>query len=134
MVRIVKVSLVNSVKHRECSKCGEAKPFTAFYKKTNGAYGISSRCKVCVKPELRADKYKSRYGITVSRYDRMFKDCNGVCEICGKDQKENLVVDHCHDTGKIRGLLCKKCNLLISHSHDNADHLLSAARYLNGNI
>lgn len=55
---------------------------------------------------------KRSYGITLDEYNKMLKDQGGVCKICKLPCKsgKNLAVDHCHDTGTVRGLLCAKCN------------------------
>ena len=56
---------------------------------------------------------KNRYGITVDDYNKMLKEQNCCCDICGRHKlefKTRLAVDHCHKTGKIRGLLCYRCN------------------------
>lgn len=56
---------------------------------------------------------KKEYGITVDKYDQMFEDQNGRCAICGKHRKEfkkDLAVDHNHNTGRVRQLLCQFCN------------------------
>jgi hypothetical protein len=66
----------------------------------------------------RNARLKHRYGITAAEYDRMFAEQHGVCAICGKPADatqpkhwgRKLAVDHCHDTGKVRGLLCFSCN------------------------
>ncbi len=66
-------------------------------------------------------KLKMVYGITEKDYYELFKKQNGVCGICGLKSTEvkaktidtKLCVDHCHLTGKIRGLLCRKCNLAL---------------------
>lgn len=60
--------------------------------------------------------YKSRYGVGVADYDRMLKEQGGVCKICKRDKPSRnekfrfYSIDHCHKTGKVRGLLCAKCN------------------------
>lgn len=57
---------------------------------------------------------RRNYGITVEDYDRMFKEQNGRCKICGRhrtEQKFKLCVDYNHETGKVRGLLCHRCNV-----------------------
>lgn len=54
---------------------------------------------------------KCRYNITLDQYDEIFEQQNGVCAICGEPEiKKRLSVDHDHKTGKIRGLLCQRCN------------------------
>ena len=59
---------------------------------------------------------KHRYGISSEKYEEMNSSQNGCCAICDKRPKNNrrLAVDHCHQTGRIRGLLCDNCNHAIS--------------------
>jgi hypothetical protein len=77
-----------------------------------------------------------KYGLTPDDYDNLLKKQNGVCAICGKFEIAagtfNLHVDHCHDTGKVRGLLCGKCNAGIALLKHNQTSLLSAGIYLAG--
>lgn len=65
---------------------------------------------------------KSRYGITQDDYDAMLVAQGGRCAICGstesKARTERFVVDHCHETGKVRGLLCLPCNFRLGHVDD----------------
>jgi hypothetical protein len=81
---------------------------------------------------------QSTFGITLDQYNQMLKDQNGVCVICknpenevekGKQQR-TLSVDHNHKTGKVRGLLCGKCNKGIGLFKDNIYLLQSAIDYL----
>lgn len=60
----------------------------------------------------RKKHLKNKYGITVDDYEKMFTEQNGVCKICQEICKsgKSLAVDHCHETGRVRGLLCAKCN------------------------
>lgn len=62
--------------------------------------------------KLRNRKLKARYGIDIEQYDAMLKTQNGVCKICSSVNLDGkrLHVDHCHQTGKVRGLLCNGCN------------------------
>jgi hypothetical protein len=75
---------------------------------------------------------KSTYGITVSHYNDMLKNQDGKCAICGKECVSNrrLSVDHCHDTGQIRGLLCVRCNAGIGNFKNEPRLLKSAIEYL----
>ena len=74
---------------------------------------------------------KRRFGLSMAQYDEMLKQQSGSCAICGTPpQSIRLSVDHCHKTGKVRGLLCWKCNLSIGHFNDDPGLLLKAAAYL----
>jgi hypothetical protein len=77
------------------------------------------------------DKYmKRRYGISRADYDALFERQGGVCAICRKRSKERLCVDHCHVTGMIRGLLCRKCNFGLGSLCDDQRALVAALAYL----
>lgn len=73
-----------------------------------------------------------QYGITENDYQKMLAEQKGVCKICGVEETVNLSVDHCHTTGTVRGLLCKKCNVGIGYFKDNPDTLAKAIEYLQG--
>lgn len=60
----------------------------------------------------------------------MFAEQLGLCAICHKPEDIKLAVDHCHDTGKIRGLLCKRCNMGIGLLGDSPEITLNATLYL----
>jgi hypothetical protein len=73
----------------------------------------------------------ARYGITPAVYEAMLQRQGGVCAICGELSKRGrLCIDHDPRTGRVRGLLCRKCNLGIGHFEDNADFLAQAIEYL----
>lgn len=77
---------------------------------------------------------KKNYGINFEEYKKMFDEQNGCCAICGQHQsklKFALAVDHNHQTKKIRGLLCGKCNTGIGNLDDDIAILQSAIIYLN---
>ena len=71
------------------------------------------------------------YGITPEDYDLMYEQQKGNCAVCGTF-KARLFVDHSHEDGKVRGLLCTNCNTGIGMFHDNTDHLKKAIEYLQG--
>lgn len=73
---------------------------------------------------------KYEFGITVAMYEEMLAKQNGVCAICSYKQEGSLAVDHCHESGRIRGLLCRKCNIGIGHFRDNIGLLQAAGQYL----
>lgn len=72
-----------------------------------------------------------KFSITEEDYQKMFDKQMGLCAICHKPESEiKLAVDHDHDTGKVRGLLCKRCNMGIGLLGDNPDTLTNAVLYL----
>lgn len=75
----------------------------------------------------------NRYGITATDYAKMLVAQQGCCKICGKDTLERLNIDHNHITGKVRGLLCRLCNMGIGHFVDSPALLRKAAEYLESN-
>jgi hypothetical protein len=82
------------------------------------------------KAWLRANALKSTYGITLEQYDAMVKEQGGVCAICGERPEEHLCVDHSHATGKIRGLLCRRCNSGLGCYNDDLRLTMGASAYL----
>ena len=89
--------------------------------------------------KVRQYKWKARFGITSEQYTEMLISQGGVCAICEQEETaqhntsnrvQKLAVDHCHSTGKIRGLLCQDCNRGISKFHDDTKRLGNAIKYL----
>lgn len=82
--------------------------------------------------------FQRNFGITLEKYNEMHASQNGVCAICGNPEtiERNgkprwLAVDHCHDSQKVRGLLCGNCNPMIGYAKDNIQVLEKAITYLN---
>ena len=89
--------------------------------------------------KLRNYKWKKRYGITPEQYTEMFRGQNNRCAICGNVEQakhntskkvQKLAVDHCHSTGRVRGLLCQDCNRGLGNFHENIQRLTNAIKYL----
>jgi protein-arginine kinase activator protein McsA len=98
--------------------------------------GINTR-KVYTRSEARhrqdrVSRLIREYNITPEIFDSMSAAQGGGCAICRKPntRRAQLVVDHDHSTGKVRGLLCDNCNLALGYLKDNLDILLRAADYL----
>ena len=70
-----------------------------------------------------------KYGMFPGQYEEMYGSQRGLCAIC-LEPHVKLSIDHCHKTGKVRGLLCKKCNLVLGMVNDSEEILLSAMNYL----
>ena len=88
-----------------------------------------------VREKQRAYQLERKFGITVEQYNEMLEKCSSVCEICGSSDTKHtkqkyLNVDHCHNTGKVRGLLCHACNIGLGKFEDNPGFLLKAINYL----
>ncbi len=78
-------------------------------------------------------RIKRQYGITYEEYERRFEATNGKCEICEEALERGRgkhALDHCHETGQLRGFLCSKCNMGLGFFRDNPELLITAAKYL----
>ena len=83
------------------------------------------------KEKIKESFLKNKYGITTKEYNKILKKQGGVCAICrNKPNGKNLSVDHNHDTGKVRGLLCHYCNSTLGHSKENILILQKCIEYL----
>lgn len=130
-----------------CTKCKEPKSLDKFSKGKGFKDGIYSICKRC-RNDLRNSKgprnvnklqakawvLKSNYNLTLAQFNELRIKQDYRCAICGLHESDNrqgtLHVDHCHDTGKVRGLLCLQCNRGIGMLRDNAKLCTKAAEYL----
>ena len=152
------LSLVSeAVKH--CPKCEQEKFFSAFGKDKSKKTGLSSYCLDCAKSsrkinytknlvkekqkltdyykankeKFHAYSLKSLYGVSAEKYKEMQAQQGYMCQICKTHEsnlKRKLFVDHCHETGKVRGLLCQHCNTMLGNAKDNVLVLQSAINYL----
>ena len=136
---------------KTCTTCDTEKPFSEFYKGKRYKDGYTTKCKPCMsafykvrnaRPEIKArareNSYRTKYGITVDQYNLMLQEQNYSCKICGStDSKrgdQRFMVDHCHKTGEVRGLLCSQCNSALGLFEDNPQLLQSAINYLSTNV
>jgi len=124
---------------KTCTKCQITKEFTEFGAHKAGKNGLRSECKQCRKSrpydrKVQLNRYlKSAYNITLEDYDAMLAEQNGVCFLCGTDNPGKygrFSVDHNHETGEVRGLLCNQCNVGLGALQDSPSLLLKAAQYL----
>lgn len=144
---------------KKCPGCKVAQPLDHFFKTKATKHGLSVYCRACsVKkhddwrrrnlevvaknakkwrnenPVLARDhKFKSLYGLPLGEYDKMLAAQNGVCAICHKPSTNGrgaLHVDHCHQSGRIRGLLCHGCNVSVGHFNHDPNILRAAIDYL----
>ena len=76
---------------------------------------------------------KRKYGVALKQHQQMYVSQNGCCALCGKSVAYDKVhTDHDHVTDKVRGLLCRGCNIGLGHLGDTYEDIMQAARYLRG--
>jgi hypothetical protein len=102
-------------------------------------YYMRNKPRIQVYKRERHQKVKrfvrmAKYGLTPDDYERMAEEQNWCCAICGLEEWATrdgvLCVDHSHETGVVRGLLCYTCNLGLGHLHDSPELLEIARKYL----
>lgn len=82
------------------------------------------------KERVRQHQLMAHYGIGLDEYNALLAQQGGLCGICSAPPTETLCVDHCHATGKVRGLLCRKCNTGLGCYGDDIDKMKTAIAYL----
>ena len=147
---------------KTCSICKKEKELDKFYKDGTRKDGYDHRCKECTKernntPNIKKSKQEATkkqnakrkgkrwgyhlsktYGLREEDYFKMYKEQNGCCLICKlpEDKEKHygkFVVDHDHSTGKVRGLLCNHCNVLLGHAKEDVRILENAIEYIKEN-
>jgi hypothetical protein len=124
---------------KRCPDCGQRKPLTEFPRNRRSKDGRHSYCKPCHNARGKETKdrlyggsrhyhLKRRYGIGAAEVDAMIAAQGSACLVCGRPDPEH--VDHDHETGAVRGVLCFNCNGGLGQFGDDPDRLRSAARYL----
>jgi Recombination endonuclease VII len=106
------------------------KPAAEFWADRSTKTGLSPHCRRCGGGWRR----ERLYDLTPEQYESLYASQDGRCKICQSAKLANedgeLVVDHDHQTGKVRGLLCHHCNLILGHAKDSPDILRAAVAYL----
>ena len=122
---------------KECRFCKKEKSLDEFHKHPLTKDKRQSFCKPCALFHRNSigkhNQLKKRYGISLEQYNEMFVKQEGKCAICKQHQmnfKVSLAVDHCHTTGKVRGLLCASCNRALGYFRDSTENLKIALSYL----
>lgn len=142
----------NEVGAKVCGRCGTEKSLDDFYDDIrnlkDGKHGSCKKCHSSSSYESRKKTGKGigkdanrtrnlkKHGMTKVEYDNMVAAQGGLCALCGEPPSRTshgsfrLVVDHDHNTGEIRGLLCNTCNLGLGHFRDDPRKLALAIKYL----
>lgn len=126
---------------KRCNKCLLWLPFDAFRKCNRNKYGLYRLCKKChaaeqrvydARDRLRLYRRCKRHGITVSEYWRMHRKQGGLCGGCKRSEKElgkEFRIDHDHETGEFRGLLCDACNTSLGQLKENVSYISGLLAY-----
>lgn len=132
-----------------CSNCKELLPVESFSKKPSSKRGYQYKCKNCHnayvrdtwyinnrkkqqdsnykwKKENKSKVFASKYNCSVELIEELWS--RGKCDICGSNDK--LGIDHCHNSGMVRGILCAGCNHALGKFKDNVDAMKIAIEYL----
>jgi hypothetical protein len=142
---------MEEVNFKKCGRCFLNKPFSEFRKNKGFRDNLNWECKECCRtyskkwnlsnPDYHRDYILFKtYNITIEDYNSFLVKQNYKCAICGISQEElsknikntpiNFAVDHDHNTGKVRGLLCFRCNSSLGGFNDSVDVLDKAKQYL----
>jgi hypothetical protein len=128
---------------KRCSMCRETKSSSAFGQNRRRHDGLSTYCLPCKADEQRArnavnpekaqaagrrSRFKVKYGLTVEQVAEMVRVRDGRCDLCSRAAV--LHVDHDHESGQVRGLLCGPCNRALGCLGDNLEGVLQAVEYL----
>lgn len=119
---------------KTCVRCGETRDADQFKKHKLTRDGLDSWCKPCSSEYSRWHGMAKRYGLSKEHYLQLLKDQDGKCAICGcglgRAKQKSPDVDHCHKTKRVRGILCRQCNMAIGLMKDSDIRLTAAADYI----
>jgi hypothetical protein len=132
------VKRINPPGMKFCTRCEETKPLEDFPKATRSHDGRFTYCRPCTKARnderTPATRLRWRYHLSQEEWDALWAGQQGRCAICHRDPvtagHRGLVVDHCHKTGRVRGLLCVPCNVTLARLEDETDWITAAQSYL----
>lgn len=149
---------IEDLTEKTCKDCGEVKSISEFTRKKGNFDRLDTTCKACVHLKWKewyhddegtakaknaeanrkayatlSDDQKlsnrvSKYGLTVEQFGELVIRSNGMCEICKTKPFE--AIDHCHSSGKVRGLLCGHCNRSLGGFKDSIEVLQNAIDYV----
>jgi len=122
---------------RVCKACGEFKKADQFgvhkHKACYGGYQAQTKCLSCEKDRKLRSHLKNTYNLEYEDYLQMVADQDNKCYLCDEEPSDvygRLVVDHCHETGDVRKLLCRVCNTHLSRIESKPEYLARVTSYL----
>lgn len=126
--KLSKRKVIKVPKYKKCLLCKEVKSSKEFNLERGRVDGLQNRCIPCV----RRLQLKIKYGITPEQWEEIFNKQGRRCAICNNNvtNKVGWVLDHNHETGKNRAILCDSCNKMLGHAKENQNTLIAGANYL----
>lgn len=118
--------------HKRCPRCEVVKPHGEWSRNSSSSDGFATYCRQCRAAESRARHLKRKYGMTEADRDELTASQMGVCCICLSSSAEH--VDHDHETGRVRGVLCFSCNAALGQFKERPEVMSRAISYLEGNV
>jgi hypothetical protein len=139
---------------KHCKRCNSTLSTDEFNRDKRRTDGLGFYCRTCTRrmaktswqrrvedplkraewvAKERARHLKRKYGISVEDYDQLLASQDGKCAICDATECQSgsaLAVDHCHSTGKVRGILCRDCNTTLGKFNDDRSRFFKAIAYL----
>lgn len=138
---------------RTCTSCGQIKPWEEFPPRAAGRNGRNSRCRACIAAKKRSHRRanleavrarerayerssgrhtRRRYGIDPEAWEAQIARQGGRCAVpaCNRLPKRRLVGDHCHTTGRFRGIICDNCNVAMGLTGDSPALLRALAEWI----
>ncbi|MEU3450588.1 endonuclease VII domain-containing protein [Streptomyces thermolilacinus] len=117
--------------HEYGGPCETIKPRSAWDRDRSASDGLSTACEERRGAKGRAAHLKRRYGLTEAGREELVREQGGVCVICWSARPEH--VDHCHEAGRVRGVLCFSCNAALGQFKVRPAAMRRAADYVEGN-
>ena len=114
-------------RHKYCPRCDEIKPYSEWHKNSKQSGGLAGYCKKCRSELGRVGHLKRTFGLTPDELGALIQGQGGTCAICDGPPQH---IDHDHETGKVRGVLCGPCNMGLGQFGDDPERLSRASRYL----
>lgn len=111
-----------------CRYCHKKKPLEQFVKDPTCKDGYRHICRLCKNAQRKKSDNLRRYGISTTELQALMQQAKGLCMLCRKKRK--LHIDHDHATGRVRGLLCYRCNVFVWAVHENPQLAKSLTRKL----
>ena len=118
---------------KECVSCNKELPLSSFGNNKRMKDGLNQYCRKCAQEKNKNYRQKYLYGLSEQEFFKLLEKQDNRCAICGTHRDvltRDLHIDHDHETGEVRGLLCISCNTGLGQFRDSKDLLTFAIAYL----